>query len=347
MDSDAPASDAPVLVLGAGAWGTALALVLAGNGRRVLLWGRAPAHQRRLRQERENRKYLPGAIFPRCLEPVLELPDAVAREPRAVVVVVPSQALRGTLGLLAGRVRGRLQVCLACKGIERESLSLGHQVVADCLGDSASCLVLSGPSFARDVARGLPVAVTLAAGNLPAARRMAELFHGHRFRVYAHDDVSGVEIGGAVKNVIAIAAGLADGLELGASARAALVSRGLAEIVRLGEALDARRETFMGLSGLGDLVLTCTGDQSRNRSFGKALAGGMGVARARAEVGATLEGVDTARSVYDLARREGVSMPIVEQVVRLLDGEVAPRQALEMLLSRPPGLELNVLGYSD
>jgi len=321
-----------VLVAGAGAWGTALACVLARHGKPTLLWGRCAESQRRLGAERGNARYLPGVAFPATLQPITALRQAAGV--RRVVLAVPCNALRETLERLRDALGPSLHLCLACKGMERSSRKLGHAIVRECLAGAVPS-VLSGPSFAAEVGRGLPTAVVLAATDLQEARAFAALFHEDHFRVYVHDDVLGVELAGAVKNVMAVAAGAADGLGLGANARAALITRQLAELMRLGEALGARRETFTGLAGVGDLILTCTDDQSRNRRLGMALARGETVAAAAAGIGATLEGLHSAQAVHRLALEHGVEMPVVEQVARVLAGETTPPQALRALLRRP------------
>ena len=324
----------PALVLGAGAWGTALAIVLAGNGVPTLLWGRSRERQRRLAEERRNRDYLPDAAFPPALEPIEDW-SALPSEALPVVAAVPGRALRSALERLRETVSPESPLCLCCKGVDPETRQFGHEIAEAC-GWRGPLTVLSGPSFAAEVAAAVPTAVIVAARHPEHARIFLDLFHNDRFRVYLHGDVLGVEIGATVKNVAAIAAGVANGLGLGANARAALVTRALAETVRLGRALGARDETFMGLSGLGDLVLSCTDDQSRNLRFGRALGQGMPVAQAAANAGPTVEGMHSAGVIDELARRHEVDMPIVEQVVRLLQGRTSPREAMAALLQRPP-----------
>lgn len=323
----------PVLVLGAGSWGTALALVLARNRRPVYLWDINSEHIDNLRRDACNNVHLPGIPFPEGLTPVDDfppLPDGV----RDIVVVVPSEALRDVLQRLEGIAVGdRINLCLAGKGLEAGTLLLNHKVVEDVLG-TVPVAVLSGPSFAKEVAAGLPTAVTVAAEDPATAGRFAECFHSDVFRIYTNDDVIGVQIGGAVKNVMAIAAGIADGLGFGANTRSALITRGLAEIIRLGTAMGGRRETFMGLTGLGDLVLTCTDDQSRNRRFGLALAHGQSQQQARREIGQAIEGIRTAAVVNELAGRLNVDMPISEQVNNVIQGGMSAREAVQGLLNR-------------
>lgn len=331
-------SNKPVLVIGAGSWGTALALVLARNNNTVYLWDVTTTHINNLLHDSANNHYLPGFSFPDNLHPIgrlIPLPEQLAD----LVIVVPCNALKPVLTLLKPVSRPGLKLCLACKGFESTSLSLNHELVYDILGD-VQVAILSGPSFAREVASGLPTAVTIASIDAATASRFSELFYSETFRTYTHDDVVGVQVGGAVKNVMAIAAGIADGLGFGANTRAALITRGLAEILRLGIAMGGRQETFMGLSGLGDLVLTCTDDQSRNRRFGLALAQGKSPDEIRREIGQAVEGIDTAETVAKLAKRYKVEMPICAQVQRVIEGKLNARDAVHELLARRPGSEL-------
>jgi glycerol-3-phosphate dehydrogenase (NAD(P)+) len=326
----------PLLVIGAGSWGTALALVLSRNGHPVRLWDNLLPHIEALRRDRCNNRHLPGHHFPDSLEPLPDLQSAQS-EVQDMVVAVPCENLTLALSML-GRVPARL--CLACKGLEPETHALNHEVARKILGE-IPVAVLSGPSFAGEVAAGLPTAVTVASADQDTAARFAALFHDRVFRVYTHDDIIGVQVGGAVKNVMAIAAGAADGLGYGANARAALITRGLAEITRLGVAMGARRETFMGLAGLGDLVLTCTDDQSRNRRLGLILARGGSIATARLEIGQVIEGIRTAAAVHDLARVYRVEMPICEQIFNVVHGDSTPRAAVQALLAREPRTEFD------
>lgn len=321
-----------IAVLGAGAWGTALAILLARNGHAVRLWSRRAEHVARMRAEGANADYLPGHPFPGSLEPVAETGRALEGAALALVVV-PSGAFRPLLAGLAGVLAPDLPVAWATKGLEADSGKLLHQVAAEETG-TRPMAVVSGPSFAAEVAAGLPTAITAAATSPAFAERLAALLHGETFRVYTSDDLVGVQVGGAVKNVLAIAAGVCDGLGFGANARAALITRGLVEIVRLGERLGGRRETLMGLAGLGDLVLTCTDDQSRNRRFGLALGRGLDVEAAQRAVSRTVEGRTAAGVVHRLARRNGVEMPISEQVARLVYEGVPARDAVQALLLR-------------
>lgn len=317
-------------VLGAGSWGTALAVQLARNGRRVLLWGRDAERLAACAAARANTRYLPDVSFPTGLriEPQL---DALLEACRDLLVAVPSEGFRATLERIG---RNGHRVVWATKGFEHDTGKLPHEVAAEVLGEACPCGVLSGPSFAREVGLGLPTAVTLAGRDAAFIEEFAAHLHGQHFRVYSSDDVTGVETGGAAKNVIAIGAGISDGLGFGANARAALITRGLAEISRLGLALGARLETFMGLAGLGDLVLTCTDDQSRNRRMGLALAAGRSRADTATAIGQVVEGVAAARAVRRRARAAGVDMPITEQIYRVLHENLPPRQAVENLMDR-------------
>ena len=326
-----------ILVIGAGSWGTALALVLARNGHPVYLWDSVSEHIDALSRDRCNNRQLPGYRFPECLVPVADLKPLLG-ELQDIVIAVPCESLPEVLNRLSGMREQTYSICLACKGLEPQTHSLNHLVVRKILGN-VRVAVLSGPSFAGEVAAGLPTAVAIAAEDINIAAWFAARFHNKVFRIYTQDDVIGVQIGGAVKNVMAIAAGAADGLGYGANTRAALITRGLAEITRLGVAMGARRETFMGLAGLGDLVLTCSDDQSRNRRLGLILARGGNVATARREIGQAIEGILTAEAVHELARDHAVEMPISEQIYLVLQGLTTPRAGVEQLLAREPRSE--------
>jgi glycerol-3-phosphate dehydrogenase (NAD(P)+) len=328
-----------VLVIGAGSWGTALAIVLARNGHIVSLWDNEIAHIERLQEENCNHRYLPGITFPAGLKPISNL-IAGLYQVKDIVIAVPCADLPDVLDVLVEETSSQLKICLACKGLASGKQLLNHQLVEERLQNNASVAVLSGPSFASEVACGLPTAVTVASDNRNTAEYFAILFHTGVFRAYIHDDIIGVQIGGAVKNIMAIAAGIADGLGFGANTRAALITRGLIEIMRLGVVLGGRQETFMGLAGLGDLVLTCTDDQSRNRRLGLLLAKGKTVEEARAVIGRTIEGVRTVGVVMKLAEKYAVEMPISEQVAKVLQSETSPREAVQALLAREPKAEL-------
>lgn len=324
---------ATVAVLGIGSWGTALALLLARNGHRVHLWGHDPDEVAPLHLDRENRRYLPGIPFPATLTVGVDLAEALT-EVDLALVVVPSHAYRATLERLPPHLPAAAGLAWATKGLEPGSGRFLHEVTAEVLGGAWPAVVISGPSFAGEVARGLPTAVTVAASEVEHARRVATALHGSNVRAYTSTDVIGVELGGAIKNVLAIAAGIADGLGFGANARAALITRGLAEMVRLGLAVGGQRETFMGLTGVGDLVLTCTDDQSRNRRFGLAIGRGESVTAALAAIGQVVEGAATAREALRLARQHRVDLPIIEQVDQVLHHGQNPRRAVEILLAR-------------
>ena len=319
-------------MLGAGAWGTALAILLAANGQPVRLWGHDAAQVRRLAAHREHREALPGVAFPPALALHEALEQAVAGC-RDLLVVVPSHGFPALMERLAAMDLEAPRIAWGTKGLEPGRARLLHEVAAEALGN-IPLAVVSGPTFAAEVAARLPTAVTVA-GNDPAfARDLASRLTSQWFRVYISDDMIGVQLGGAVKNVLAIAAGIADGLGFGANTRAALVTRGLAEMGRLGVAAGGRQETFNGLAGLGDLVLTCTDNQSRNRRFGKALGEGRPVDAALAAVGQVVEGMGTTREVMALAARLGVEMPISEQVYRVIHEGLPPSGAVRSLLSR-------------
>jgi glycerol-3-phosphate dehydrogenase (NAD(P)+) len=327
-----------VLVIGAGSWGTALALVLARNNHDVHLWDLSSQHILNLQQSKTNERYLPGIALPDNLFPVSDLVGL--KDIKNVVLVMPCAGLQAALKLIEQNISlDGLNICVACKGFEPSSNSLNTDVVKDVL-DIKSVAVLSGPSFAREVADGLPTAITIASEQNHTAEHFSALFHNELFRTYTHDDVVGVQVGGAVKNVIAIAAGIADGLGYGANTRSALITRSLVEIMRLGMAMGGRQETFMGLAGLGDLILTCTDNQSRNRRFGLALAEGKDIEAAKKEIGQAVEGAVTTGVVHELAKNYKIEMPITEQVYQVVSGDVTPRQAVKTLLERQPKSEL-------
>jgi len=320
-----------VTVLGGGAWGTAFAITLAAR-HQVRLWARDEQQREQMRRTRVNARYLPNFPFPPSLSIADDPADALASSELAILGVTVA-GLRSTLKLVAATPRPVPAIWL-CKGFEAGSSRLPHQVAAEELPAATPRGVLSGPSFALEVARGVPAAVTLAATDLDFASAIARELHTPRLRIYSSDDITGVEVGGAVKNVIAIAAGISDGLGFGESARAALITRGLAEVTRLGMRLGGRAETFMGLSGVGDLILTCTGSLSRNRQVGLRLATGKPLAVILSELGHVAEGVHTAREVRRLALEVQADMPIVDAVCRMLFEGLAPQEAVEMLLAR-------------
>lgn len=324
----------PVAVLGAGSWGTALAIQFARSGRATRLWGRDRAQLARMAEARCNERYLPSGAFPAALR--IEADLAAALDGAAdILIAVPSHALRALLVQIAPLLAPATRLAWATKGFELPSGLLPHQVAREVLGPDRSVAVLSGPTFAREVGAGLPTAMTIAAADAAFATALAQDLSADNFRAYTSTDIVGVEVGGAVKNVLAVGAGLSDGLGFGANTRVALITRGLAEMMRLGVALGAQRETFMGLAGLGDLVLTCTDDQSRNRRFGLRLAAGSSPAEALAAIGQVVEGYPAARALHEVAARHGVEMPLSESVYRVLYEGVTPREAVRELMRRP------------
>jgi glycerol-3-phosphate dehydrogenase (NAD(P)+) len=330
--SSTPDTDS-VAVLGAGSWGTALAVQLARANGRTVLWGRDEAVLQEMSRSGINRRYLPTATMPPALSVEPDLARAV-RNHHDLLICVPSHAFRELIAGIAPHLHPGCRVAWATKGFEQHTGKLPHEVAAELLGGEVPLAVLSGPTFAREVAEGLPTAMTVAANDPQFAADLATRISDQRFRAYTSTDMIGVEVGGAVKNVLAIAAGISDGLRFGANARIALINRGLAEMTRLGVALGARAETFMGLSGMGDLVLTCTDDQSRNRRVGLLIASGRTPAQAAAEIGFVCEGIYGALAVWEVAQREGVDMPICEQVHRILYQGIAPPEAVMALMSR-------------
>lgn len=326
-----------ITLLGAGAWGTALAIAFAGK-HAVTLWSREADVADELSKSRSNTRFLPGYLLPESVAVSTDFEGAVDSA-ELLVIATPIAGLRPTLERLKA-LACRTPVVWVCKGFEAGSGLLPHRVVAEVLGPQAVCGALSGPSFAEEVAAAQPTAVALAANDPVFARQVARALHTTRLRIYANDDLVGVEVGGAVKNVLAIATGTCDGLGLGLNSRAALMTRGLAEIARLGLALGAQRETFMGLAGMGDLILTCTGDLSRNRRVGLALAENKSLAQILDELGHVAEGVYTAREVDRLARELKVDMPISAAVAAVLDGRLTAAQAVEQLMARDPKEEL-------
>lgn len=326
-------SEKPIAVLGAGAWGTALAILFAKNGRPTLLWGHEPGHMQTLRTDRSNEDSLPGIPFPAPLEPIDTLAQAMA-DCTDILVVVPSHAFRGVLEQIRQRLRSDHRIAWATKGLEKDSARLLHENFLQVIGSAHPFAVISGPTFAAEVAQGLPTAITVASGHTQFAHDLACSMHNECFRAYTSQDITGVEIGGAVKNVMAIAAGIADGLGFGANTRAALITRGLHEIMCLGTALGGQQETFMGLAGLGDLVLTCTDNQSRNRRYGLARAQGMSHEQALESIKQVVEGIQTAREVMQLAQQHGVEMPITQQVYQVLYEGLDPHKAVHALFAR-------------
>ncbi len=326
-----------ITLIGAGAWGTALAIAFAGK-HEVSLWSREEDVAVDLQKTRENHRFFPGYKLPESVQVLTDFAAAIASA-ELLVVATPIAGLRPTAEQLK-RLGSKCPLIWVCKGFEAGSGKLPHQVVAEVLGPEAVCGALSGPSFAEEVAAGQPTAVALAANDPAFARETARQLHTSHLRIYANDDLVGVEVGGAVKNVLAIATGVCDGLGLGLNSRAALMTRGLAEIARLGLALGAQRETFMGLAGMGDLILTCTGDLSRNRRVGLALAENKLLPQILEELGHVAEGVYTAREVAKLALELAVDMPISSAVAAVLDGRLNAATALQQLMARDPREEV-------
>ena len=324
---------APVAVIGAGSFGTALAIQLARRGSRTRLWGRNVAEMADADRTRRNPRYLVDCELPVTLVATGDI-DAALRDAQDIVIATPSHALRAVIERLKPKLHAAQGVVIACKGFEPGTGKLSHEVVAEVLDASHPYAVLSGPTFANEMGRGLPTAVIIASKSDAFAKRVAHRLNGGGFRAYTGHDVIGVELGGAAKNVIAIAAGASDGLGFGANARSLLITRGLAEMRRLGEKMGAESETLMGLSGLGDLVLTCTDNQSRNRRMGLLLASGKSLAEATQDIAQVVEGIKAAPEVHRLALRFDVSMPITAVACAVIEGRMTPREAFAMLASR-------------
>lgn len=324
-----------VVVLGAGAWGTALAIHLARSGHQVALWAHSDAHTQSLMQERKNLKYLPHVHFPANLKIVEDLVSGL-KEVDAILVVVPSHVFRGVLAKVSSLVDvSTKHIAWATKGFEPEGRKLLHEVARQELCKDCHYTVLSGPTFAAEVAKGLPTAMVSASTDEAEASYWANLFHHDAFRMYTQGDIAGVEVGGAYKNIMAIATGVSDGLHLGANARAAIISRGMAEMMRFAGLYGATPETLMGLAGLGDLVLTCTDNLSRNRQLGLKLASPKQTSEsAQKEIGQVVEGVKAVRVVKAIADEKGLDLPIAEQVYHLVEGNISAKEAAERLLSR-------------
>lgn len=323
----------PIAVLGAGSWGTALAIQLARVGRPVILWGRDKEALAQIGEARCNERYLPGAMLPDNLTLEDDLTHAV-RDVRDILIVVPSHAFRSTLESLEYLVPRETRIAWATKGFEQDTGKLPQQVACDVLGEEQAMAVLSGPTFAKEVGDGFPTLITVAANEPSFADDMALSLSNDHFRAYTTDDMVGVEVGAAVKNVLAIGAGISDGLGFGANTRIAMITRGLAEMSRLGLALGAEQETFMGLAGMGDLVLTCTDDLSRNRRMGLKLAEGKSIEDAAEEIGQVVEGVRAAKAVHQVAQQLAVDMPIVDRIYAVLYEGKEPREAVAELMRR-------------
>ena len=323
-----------IAVLGAGSWGTALAIQCARAGNAVRLWGRAVTHCTAMEHSRVNQRYLPEAAFPDGLRVASNL-KAALNGADDVLIAVPSHAFRELLTAIRDQLTAGQRLCWATKGFEISSGRLPDEVAREVLGTGRLTAVLSGPTFAREVGAGLPTAMTIASRDADYAAQLAHDFSTPAFRAYTSTDIVGVEVGGAVKNVLAIGAGLSDGLGFGANSRIALITRGLVEMTRLGVTLGARRETFMGLAGLGDLVLTCTDDQSRNRRFGLLLAKGLDCDAALGEIGQIVEGFGAARALHQVAQRERVTMPICAGIHAVLYAGMPADEVVRGLMMRP------------
>ena len=322
-----------ISVLGAGSWGTALAIQAARNGCQTLLWGHNPNHMTSLSSDKENRRYLPGFTLPESLILTDDLKEAASFS-SLILISVPSHAFRSTLIKLKPYINEKTKIAWATKGFNTDDGLLLNQIVEQTLSKKNLTAVLSGPTFAQEVATGLPTAITIASSTPDFSNTLASILHNHRFRAYTSQDIIGVQVGGAVKNVLAIAAGIADGLGFGANTRAALITRGLQEIIRLGTKLGGQPETFMGLAGLGDLILTCTDDQSRNRRFGLALGQGKNREQTIKTIGQEIEGVSAARETYLLSIKHNIEMPITEQTYKVLYEGLDPLIAVQNLLTR-------------
>lgn len=328
-----------ITILGAGSWGTALAVLAARNGCDTLLWGHNPQHAALLKQAGQNERYLPNFVFPDNLRVTDNLEQAVQFS-SLLLVAVPSHAFRSTLLKIKPFLAYNSQVVWATKGFDSESGLLLSDVVSEILGEHVSTAVLAGPTFALEVAADLPTAITIASSTEQLISQLSAVLHNQRFRIYTSTDMVGVQVGGACKNVLAIAAGIADGLGFGANTRAALITRGLTEVMRIGIKLGGQSDTFMGLTGLGDLILTCTDNQSRNRRFGLALGQGRNRQQAVEEIAQEIEGISAANVAYALSQKYQVEMPIIEQVFNVLFNGLDPKQGVNNLLGRDQKSEI-------
>ncbi len=322
-----------ISVLGAGSWGTALAIQAARNGCQTLLWGHNSEHMASLSRHKENKRYLPGLKLPSSLAITNNLEEAANFSP-LILISVPSHAFRDTLIKLKPHINKQTKIAWATKGFNPDDGSLLSTVIKQTISSEIQTAVLSGPTFAQEVGAGLPAAITIASTNADFSKQLAQILHNQYFRAYTSQDIIGVQVGGAVKNVLAIAAGISDGLGFGANTRAAIITRGLKEIILLGSKLGGQTETFMGLAGLGDLILTCTDNQSRNRRFGIAIGQGENREKTIKEIGQEIEGVSAARETYLLALKHKIELPIVEQTYKVLYENLDPRFAVQNLLIR-------------
>lgn len=335
----------PTVVIGAGAWGTALAIAIARNGHEVLLWARDAEHVSEMGLSKSNERYLPGLNFPDTLAVTADF-ERVLASAQHVLISVPSIAFAGMLTKVKPFITSDLPISWATKGLTPETGKFLFDTAQEILGNTHPLAVISGPSFAAEVAKNLPTAITIGAKDETFSSALASAMHSPTLRAYTTDDVLGVQLGGTVKNVMAIGAGIADGLGYGANTRAALITRGMSEILRLATHLGARTETLFGLSGIGDLILTCTDDQSRNRQLGLAIGRGLSIEEAVKEVGKTVEGMHAAKEVLLRAQQVGIEMPIVEQVYNILFEDYDPRQAVKELLERDQKAESHSIEIS-
>ncbi len=319
-------------VIGAGSWGTALATVVAGKGHQVKIWDIDEKHLRMMEEKRENVSYLPGVPLSENIE-MAYTPQAALEDADVVLFSAPAQHFRSALSSAKAFIREEALIINVAKGIEQKTLARMSEIAAEEI-DMNRYVVLSGPSHAEEVGRRLPTTVAAASRNIEAAEQIQDLFMTDRFRVYTTEDVVGVELGGALKNIIALGAGVSDGMGFGDNAKAALMTRGLTEITRLGLKLGAKAETFAGLTGTGDLIVTCTSMHSRNRRCGIMIGEGLKPEEATAKVGMVVEGMFTTEAAYELAQREGVEMPITEAIYRTIKGEITAAEAVEMLMGR-------------
>lgn len=323
----------PLVVIGAGSWGTALAIQFARSGKDTVIWGRNDAQLKDMQENRVNTRYLPDASFPENLTVSLDFAETISGA-RDILVAVPSHAFRSMLEKLEFLLPLDARICWATKGFEENTGKLPHQIAREVFGEDIPTAVLSGPTFATEVGNGLPTAMTIASNNEDFARQLAESISDKTFRAYTTSDMVGVEVGGAVKNVLAIGAGISDGLGFGANTRVALITRGIVEMSRLGMALGAEQETFLGLAGVGDLMLTCTDNLSRNRRMGLALAAGKSIEEAADEIGQVVEGVRAAKAVRQVAKNLDVDMPIVSEIYQVLYENKSPKKAVSALMLR-------------
>lgn len=328
----------PILAIGAGSWGTALSLVLARNKQPVYLWGHNAQHMQAMQSVRSNEDYLPGISFPENLNIITEFNKTIVNT-SDILIAVPSHAFRNILNQIKPYLSEQTRLVWATKGLDTHTSKLLHVVAQEIVGNKTPLAVLSGPSFAKEVAANLPTAVTIATVDEQFSKDLTTRFHNNTFRIYTSTDLIGVQLGGAIKNILAIAAGISDGLGMGSSARAALLTRGLSEMMRLGLAMGGQQETLMGLSGLGDLILTSTDNQSRNRRLGLAIAQGKNIQDAEKEIKQVVEGIPTTAEVFRLSQQLKIEMPITEQVYNVLYNHGSPEKSVKQLLARLPKME--------